>query len=367
MLPQVLSIVTLDGIFKHTTPRGFRGLHIEDSDESQYVKMMLNGIFSSDTLPPYKFRWLTPLLTGSLNILPVKDLSGFTVLNFASLIMTSIVLVQILQELRVNKLLSLLVPVFLFNAYLGKYAAWNHYLTDPANYMFFSIYLWCLLDAKRYTHLSWLLMLGVLNSEKSIYWLPIILIILMKTYHVKEAMLKALIILGPAAVVFLTPRLFLEEGPISNVTRLQLSAGNIPLLISLPFSYIYFPFSFLTILFVLGFNRLPTVLKIASLILLPIYAQVLIAGYRGDVDRMIAYAFIIFVPASLYYVQKLFEAVRYDLGVVMTIPFLLVAYFNQKYTLPLCLLILLAGTELIPYLTRTENSMIRTTFRKDIS
>src|SRR5215469_3927713 len=88
ILPLVLSIVTLDWIFQHTTPRGFRGLHIEDSDESQYVKMMLNGIFSSDTLPPYKFRWLTPLLTGSLNILPVKDLSGFTVLNFASLIMT---------------------------------------------------------------------------------------------------------------------------------------------------------------------------------------------------------------------------------------------------------------------------------------
>jgi hypothetical protein len=358
VFPLACSIGVLDWVFQHTSPRGFRGLEVENSDEAWYVRMMRDGILSIDIVP-YRFRWLTPLLIGRFNILPVEDLSGFTVLNFAALIVTSVVLIRILQELQVNRALALLVPFFVFHAYLGRYAAWNHYLTDPATYMFFALVLWCLLDRRRYRHLGWLLVLGCLNSEKAIYWLPIVLIVLLKYYRLRNAMVRALAILGPAATAFLVPRLVLGHGLAANITPPQPSPANIALLISLPPSYIYFPFGFLTIFFVIGFNRLPSVLKMSSLILLPIYAQVYVAGYRGDVDRMIAYAFIILIPASLYYVQTLFGAMPYELGVVTAIPLLLVAYFNHKFTLLLPIVMLLIGTEVVPYVAESQHPVVR--------
>ena len=93
---------------------------------------------------------------------------------------------------------------------------------------------------------------------------------------------------------------------------------------------------------------IPLVLQISSFILIPVYAQLAIAGFRGDDNRMIAYTFIIYIPAALFYVQKLFERVPYELGVLMTIPLLLFGYFDYRFTLPICFLILLTGTEIIP-------------------
>lgn len=279
-LPLVLTLVVLDWIFQLRPPGKFAEFEINKVDEYYYVRMMLNGIFSVDKVP-YSFRWLTPLLTGSLNILPVQGLSTFTVFNFACLVTTAIVLIQTLQELKVSKLLSLLVPVFLFDAYLGRYAAYNHYLTDPATYMFFAIYLWCLIDPKRYTHLSWLLALGVLNSEKCIYWLPIVLLMLINQYGFKKGILESLSIIGPAILVFFIPRIFLGSRLIANLTPPIHSPSNLHLLIDLPLSKAYFPFGFLTIFFVMGFNRLPAVLKVSSLIFLPVYSQLSIAGFHG--------------------------------------------------------------------------------------
>ena len=86
------------------------------------------------------------------------------------------------------------------------------------------------------------------------------------------------------------------------------------------------------------------VLKISSFILIPLYAQLAIAGFAGDDKRMIAYTFIIYIPAALFYVQKLFERVPYELGVLMTIPLLVLGYFDYRFTLPICFLILLTGT-----------------------
>jgi hypothetical protein len=348
-LPLALTIVVLDWIFHLRPPGEFAEYEINKVDEYYYVRMMLNGIFSVDKVP-YSFRWLTPLLTGSLNILPVQGLSAFTVFNFACLVTTAIVLIQTLQELKVNKLFSLLVPIFLFDAFLGRYAAHDHYLTDPATYMFFAIYLWCLIDPKRYIHLSWLLVLGVLNSEKCVYWLPIVSLMLMNQHGFKKGILESLSIIGPAILVFFIPRIFLGNGLVANLTPLEHSPSNLHLLIDLPLSKAYFPFSFLTIFFVMGFNRLPVVLKVSSLILLPVYSQLSIAGFHGDDNRMIAYTFIIYIPASLYYIQKLFEPVPYNLGVFVMIPLLLIAHFDYRFTLPICFLVLLTGTEIVPRL-----------------
>lgn len=68
----------------------------------------------------------------------------------------------------------------------------------------------------------------------------------------------------------------------------------------------------------------------------------------GDDNRMIAYTFIIYIPASLYYLQTLFEAVPYQLGVIGAVLLLLLGWFDYRFTLPVCFLILLIGTELIP-------------------
>lgn len=347
VLPLVCSIATIAWIFQHTTFGAFADYATKHVDEYEYVNMMLNGILASNSIP-HRFRWLTPFLTGTFNILPVEGLPTFTVFNFACLITTAVVLIKILQELEVNQFLSLLVPVFLFNAFLGRYAAKNHYLTDPASYMFFSIFLWCLLDPKRYAYLGWLLPLGVLNSEKCVYWLPIIAFFVIKEYGLKKGTAKALLLLGPAVLVFFIPRLLLGQGLVANLTPPEHSPSNLSLLLSLPFTYVYFPFGFLTIFFVMGFNRLPFVLKISSFILIPVYAQLAIAGFAGDDNRMLAYTFIIYIPAALFYVQKLFERVPYELGVLMTIPLLLLAYFDYRFTLPICFLILLTGTEIIP-------------------
>jgi len=135
---------------------------------------------------------------------------------------------------------------------------------------------------------------------------------------------------------------------VANLTPPQHSPSNLNLLLSLPFTYVYFPFGFLTIFFVMGFNRLPLVLKISSFILIPVHAQLSIAGFAGDINRMIAYAFIIYIPAALYYIQKLFEPVPNQLGVLMTIPLLLVGYLDYRFTLPIYALLLLTGTEIVP-------------------
>jgi hypothetical protein len=93
------------------------------------------------------------------------------------------------------------------------------------------------------------------------------------------------------------------------------------------------------------------------------YAQLSIARFAGDVNRMIAYAFVIYIPAALYYIQKPFEPVPCDLGIVLAAPSLVVAQFEYRLTLPICALLLLTGAEIVPGLEHPKVQALRSRLR----
>ncbi len=274
-------------------------------DESNYLATLREGRILLDGVAPFNLRWLEPLLAGPLDISPLHDLDALKGLNFGALVATGTYLSWLVLRLGVAPRIALTAPVFLLSSYLGVYAATNRLVLDPFNYCVYVVIAHALVRHPR--HLSWILLVGACNSEKVVYWIPIVFAA--ELLRGRRAVATTLVAAAPA-VAYLAIMLVLARGArtethgvfVEQLYRMAFSPLAVPIrdpvASATTMQQLWFPFGGLSVHAVLGLARSPRWLRALALLLVPVLAQTLIAT---DTQRMTAYAFIATIPLAMIY------------------------------------------------------------------
>ena len=264
------------------------------SAERAYLDTLHAGRIIRDAPFPFSARWLAPLLAGSWNILPTTDADALKALNCGGLVLTAFWLIALLERYRVPDAVAAIAPLYVLGSYLGMYAGIDRLLLDPINYALFVALAHFLLRPGCELPLAATLMLTAFNTEKVVYWFPVIAVSawLPTSGSWRERLTRSLrtTLLACGAVIaylvglqlYLTPSERLSYWIPENLVQI---------------TNLLFPFGALTLFAVAGFVRFRRMRPIAVL-LLPIYASVVIAT---DARRMVAYAFIVLAPLAFAY------------------------------------------------------------------
>lgn len=318
-------------------------------DETEYLKTLRHGFIVRRGTLPFNLRWLEPVLAGPLNVFPAKDSDALKACNFAALATTSAELVLLLVRLGVLQKLAIAAPIFLLCSYLGTYSAENRLALDPFNYLLFVLILDAMLAA-HYRVLSGLLLLAAFNTEKVIYWVPVILTTILLAGsppcglpELRRALVTTLRLSAPTLLylallfVYVHGSAVDDTGPfVEQLHRLAITPTWAKIedpvaLITTP-QMLWFPFGTLTIYALLSLRSIERRYAAIVLLLPPVLGQVLVAH---DAQRMVAYSFIVYIPlACLYLTRALGEMPRAlanaSLCVFIALPLLL------TFLIPLC-------------------------------
>jgi hypothetical protein len=315
-------------------------------DESNYLRTVREGIVT-DGVAPFNIRWLAPFLAGSWNILPVDDAVALKAVNFGALVVTAVYLGLLVMRLRVRFAYALAAPVLLLCSYLGIYGATNRLVVDPLNYAAFVVLFHTLLRREHWRYFPFVLLVAACNSEKAIYWIPIFALVALvqaplSWRHVRDVALLTVRYSAPALVYLVAIALYVhgsstESSPsffqnlhVMAFTWLRPKLTN-PTVAANNFQMLWFPFGAFTVYALLGFVSAPRALRPIALLAIPIFLQAMIAY---DTQRMIAYAFIVYLPFGFLYLSRAFA----DMPRWFTAPWfaLMVAVaIAQYYVLPL--------------------------------
>jgi hypothetical protein len=296
-------------------------------DETHYLATVRAGHIIRDGRLPYNLRWLMPLMAGRWNIFPVDDMEAVKALNFGAFAVTGAFLVLLLVRLRVRLGLALAAPVFLLCSYLGIYGAINRLVLDAFNYAMYVILFHLLIRRDHAGLFAAVLLVSAWNAEKAIYWVPVFLVTALLrgepapagprprwfAVHRHPAVRLALWCCGPTVIYVIAIRIYLAP----SVTEWNLCFENIDVM-SLTalgagitnamvkpnsFQSLWLPFGPFTVYSLLGFPLAERWMKPVALLLIPIAIQNLIAC---DGDRMVAYAFIVYLPFGYLYLARAF-------------------------------------------------------------
>jgi hypothetical protein len=283
-------------------------------DESNYLATVRGGIVR-DGLYPFNMRWLEPFLAGAWNALPLDDAEALKALNFGGLVTTGALLVLLLVRIGAPFRIALAAPVFLMSSYLGVYAGINRLVLDPFNYAMFAVLFHALLRREHGWLFGLALLVTAFNSEKAVYWIPsFALVEVVRAGGGRRAWIAALgrtaRCCGPAVAYLVLMRLYL----IGSDTVSELIADNVHLMSFTwlaagisgeakhnSFQILWFPFGSFTIFALLGFTLAPRALRPVLVLLGPIMLSVFIAN---DTQRMLAYAFIVYLPFGYLYFAR---------------------------------------------------------------
>jgi len=316
-------------------------------DETNYIATLRDGTIVRDGTAPFNMRWLAPFLAGAWNITPLVDTAALAAVNFGALVVTASYLVLLLLRLGVRRPIALAAPVFLISSYLGVYAATNRLVIDPVNYACWVVIFHLLVRRAHWRYLPLALVIAACNSEKVLYWVPVIaLVARLRGDTWRQAALATARAAGPAllylAALALYVRgssthpapLFLQNLHVMGITPL---GGRVtdPNVAANSFQTIWFPFGAFTIYALLALRDVPRWLLAISLLLVPIVGQILIAY---DTQRMVAYAFVVYLPLGSIYLSRVLAG-RWGLALLG----LLVALAIAQHYVPLARL----GRELL--------------------
>lgn len=286
-------------------------------DEAAYLRTLREGRVVTDGIFPFNMRWLEPFLAGPWNVLPLDDAEALKAINFGALVVTAVLLVLVLVRLEVGFGLALAAPVFLLSSYLGVYAATNRLVLDPFNYALFAVLLHAALRREHRWLFGAALLVAALNSEKAVYWIPVFAVVELARAEpgARRPWLAAAAhtarCCGPAIAYLAAIRLYLRgsetvgEAFVENLHLMGLSwlrAGiSSEVVKGNSFQILWFPFGAFTVYALLGFTLAARAHKPLALLLLPIMASVLVAT---DTQRMIAYAFVVYLPFGYLYLAR---------------------------------------------------------------
>lgn len=323
-------------------------------DESQYLETLRRGELIRHGLAPFSLRWLVPFLAGRWNVLPVDGALALKAVNFAALALTCFYLMLLLIRLRVPLWLTALAPGFLLSSYLGTYAAGNRLVIDAFNYAMFVLLFHALVRPGHGRLFAALLLLASFNSEKAICWIPIYAAVALLRRPPPQRWTRAALVevsletlrVGAPALLYLVA-ITLYAAPAH--TELATCGANLHLLSftslhvtvkgscaqSTTFQMLWMPFGPFTVYALLAFAQVARAqatrwLAALPLLLVPVFLQVLAAT---DTERMVAYAFIVYLPLGFLYLTRAFAALPPWLGRTIAIAMVILAVAEQ-YLVP---------------------------------
>lgn len=305
--------------------------HMVALDETHYLLTLREGRIIPDGLLPFNIRWLVPFFGGPWNFLPVADMDAIKAINFGAFVVTGVGLVLLLVRLRVPLWLAIASPIFLLCSYLGIYGASNRLVLDPANYALFVIMFHTLLRREHWPLFAIALFVDALNAEKAVYWIPVFVLVTLFRYELpwkKKDLLEvakiSLFALGPTLLYLLALTLYLAPSRLEanlcfeNLHAMSFSSLGGKMTENVRnngMQMLWFPFGPFTIYALLGFALSGMrEIKPIVLLLLPIFTQALIAC---DTARMLAYAFIVYLPFGYLYLARAYTDMPRALAVTL--------------------------------------------------
>jgi hypothetical protein len=323
-------------------------------DETNYLATVRAGHIIRDGRLPYNLRWLTPLLAGRWNILPVDDMDAVKAINFGAFAVTAAFLVLLVVRLRVPLGLALAAPVFLLCSYLGIYGATNRLVLDAFNYAMYVILFHLLVRREHAGMFAAVLLVCAFNAEKAIYWVPVFLLVAILrgepspaagtrrwfALHRHPAVRLAIWCCAPTVLYVIAIRIYLAPSItewnlcFENIDVMSLSALGADITNKLvkpnSFQSMWLPFGPFTVYALLGFPLAERWMKPVALLVIPIFIQNLIAC---DGDRMVAYAFIVYLPFGYLYLARAFTDMPRALARVL-FGFAIAVTVAEHYMLP---------------------------------
>jgi hypothetical protein len=307
-LGAAFAIALLGVIATHSLVADANGIWL---DETNYLRTLREGHIVADGVAPFNMRWLEPMLAGPLNIFPVSDADALKALNFGAFVVSGVYLVLLLVRMRVRFVHAVAAPIFLLCSYLGTYGAHNRLVVDPFNYAMYIVLFHVLLRREHWRYFPIVLLVATCNSEKAIYWLPLFAVLAMMQTGLRAGLLLALRHGAPTLVYLAAMALYLRHshtedtgGFSQNLHLMSFTwfAGKISndVVRANNFQILWFPFGAFTMYALLGFTRCERALRPFALLLIPIMLQTLIAH---DTQRMVAYAFIVYLPFGYLYLR----------------------------------------------------------------
>lgn len=262
-------------------------------DERNYLATVRAGTIVRDGMLPFDLRWLAPVLAAYAT--PLGDAGALAAVNFGALVVTAGYLVLLLVRLDVRRPVAFAAPVFLLSSYLGVYAASNRLVVDPFNYAAYVIVFHLLVRRAHWRYLAIALLVAACNSEKVIYWLPAIAVAARLRGDSWRQAAATTLRAGWPALVYLAAIMLYVRGSETHPTPLFLH-----ILWDKPIA-IWFPFGAFTIYALLAVRLVERWLLAILVLLVPIVGQTLIAY---DTERMVAYAFIVYLPLGAIYLSR---------------------------------------------------------------
>jgi hypothetical protein len=282
-------------------------------DESNYLRTLREGTIVRDATAPFNLRWLAPFLAGAWNVTPLVDTAALAAVNAGALVVTATYTVLLLLRLNVTRAVAFAAPVFLVCSYLGVYAATNRLVVDPFNYAAYVVIFHLLVRKSHWRFLPVALLVAAFNSEKVIYWIPVIAVVVrLRGESWRAVAVTTLRAAAPAVLYLAAIALYLRGSPTHatplfaqnlEVMRITPLGGRItdPDVAANTFQTIWFPFGAFTIYTLLALPWLERWLVAVALLLVPIVGQTLIAY---DTSRMVAYAFVVYLPLGSLYLTR---------------------------------------------------------------
>jgi len=177
----------------------------------------------------------------------------------------------------------------------GVYAASNRLVIDPFNYAAYVIVCHLLVRRAHWRYLPIALLVAACNSEKVIYWLPVIAVAARLRGDSWRQAAVAMLRAGWPALLYLAAIVVYLRGSETHPTPLFLDIMRTKGIA------IWFPFGAFTIYALLAVRRVERWLLALGVLLVPIVGQTLIAY---DTERMVAYAFIVYLPLGAIYLSR---------------------------------------------------------------
>ncbi|MFN0247448.1 MAG: hypothetical protein ACKV2T_11230 [Kofleriaceae bacterium] len=306
-------------------------------DETQYLATLREGTLRMDgpnAFMPFNMRWLLPILAGPLNIIPADDMAALAALNLGGIVVTAVYLALLLRRIGVRYSLALLSPVFLLSSFLGEFTGIDRLVVDPMNYAFYVLIFHAFLRREHARLLAVLLLIAGFNSEKTLYWIPVLgcaeLLRRERPWSLSDIKASAIYMLkvGGPFLAYLALLLFLLRNTTApdNYSYIQHLHQMSPTWIQVDitkwpvpesrFQLYWFPFGGFTVYTLLALRIAPKWITTVALMLLPIYVQPL---FSYDMERMIAYSFVIYLPLGVYFLEHAFRSFPRWLPPVLTV------------------------------------------------
>jgi hypothetical protein len=293
-------------------------------DESHYLATVRAGHIIRIGRLPYNLRWLMPLLAGRWNVLPVDDIDAVKALNFGAFAVTCGLLIALLVRLRVPLALALAAPAFLLSSYLGVYGAGNRLVLDAFNYAMYVVLFHLVIRREHWPLFGAVLLFSAFNAEKALYWVPVFAVVALLrmprpadvpwyALHRHPAARELAWCCVPTIVYLIAIELYLAGSAtewnlcVENIDVMSLSSLGAkvtnPNVVGNTFQGLWLPFGPFTVYALFGFPLAPRWMKPIALLIIPIFIQNLIAC---DAERMVAYAFIVYLPFGYLYLTRAF-------------------------------------------------------------